>query len=115
MIKQLVIGFALSLAASASAQEVQQPQVIQFVAVQNCTPLPNLLDSISKYNEEPLFQATTITQNAQTGRWYQGRSMMLVNWETTSFTFVTVYPDGIACIQATGSGFEPWTQPPTEQ
>ena len=118
MIKQPALGIALALVVTsftAGAQEPpQQPQsstAKQFIAVQQCDDVMKIMDTITKYAENPLFQAQTITQSANNGEWYEGTSMMFVNWETSTYSFVTLYPDGTACMQAIGKEFRPYEGP----
>lgn len=118
MIKQLALGLALALVVTSftvSAQEApqrpQSPTAKQFIAVQACDNVIKIMDTIAKYTENPLFQAQTITQNANNGQWYEGKSMMFVNWKTGTYSFVTLYPDGTACMQAIGKEFEPYGGP----
>ena len=128
MIKQQALGIALALVVNpftAGAQEAPQrpespsielppqtrPTAKQFIAVQQCDDVIKMMDTIAKYTENPLFEAQTITQSATNGQWYQGKSMMFVNWETGSYSFVTLYPDGTACMQAIGKEFQPYGGP----
>jgi len=118
MIKQLALGIALALVVNpftAGAQESpttpQSPTAKQFIAVQQCDDVIKIMETISKYTENPLFEAQTITQSATNGQWYEGKSMMFVNWETGTYSFVTLYPDGTACMQAIGKEFKPYEGP----
>ena len=118
MIKQLALGIALALVVNpftAGAQESpttpQSPTAKQFIAVQQCDDVIKIMETIAKYTENPLFETQTITQNANNGQWYEGKSMMFVNWETGTYSFVTLYPDGTACMQAIGKEFKPYEGP----
>jgi hypothetical protein len=116
MIKQPALGIALALVVTpftAGAQETppQSPTAKQFIAVQACDDVIKIMDTIAKYRENPLFQSQTITQSANSGEWYEGKSMMFVNWETSTYSFVTLYPDGTACMQAIGREFRPYEGP----
>jgi len=116
MIKQQALGIALALVVTpftAGAQETppQSPTAKQFIAVQACDDVIKIMDTIAKYRENPLFQSQTITQSANSGEWYEGKSMMFVNWETSTYSFVTLYPDGTACMQAIGREFRPYEGP----
>ena len=99
-----VLGLII-IATTATAQE-NQPK--QFIAVQACDDVIKIMETISKYTENPLFEAQTITQSATNGQWFEGKSMMFVNWETGTYSFVTLYPDGTACMQAIGKEFQPY-------
>ena len=99
--------------ASLRAQEApeQSPTAKQFIAVQQCDDVIKIMETIAKYTENPLFETQTITQNANNGQWYEGKSMMFVNWGTGTYSFVTLYPDGTACMQAIGKEFKPYEGP----
>ena len=110
--RNLVLAvLGLCIATTAFAQEQKTPTAKQFIAVQACDDVIKIMDTIAKYTENPLFQAQTITQNANNGQWYNGKSMMFVNWETGTYSFVTLYPDGTACMQAIGKEFRPYEGP----
>ena len=118
MIKQLALGLALALvvvptvvSAQEAPQRPQSPTAKQFIAVQDCDDVIKIMETISKYTENPLFEAQTITQSANNGQWYEGKSMMFVNWETGTYSFVTLYPDGTACMTAVGKEFQPYSGP----
>lgn len=102
------VGLALLMGSPVQAQE--QPQQKYFLHQQPCDSVISLMMTIEKYREEPLFEANTISQNAN-GQWYEGKSMMFVNWETGTYSFVTLYPDGTGCMQAIGKEFKPYDGP----
>lgn len=108
--KKLVLGIicCFGLVSNVAAQEEQQPQEKRFLVSQICDEVFNIMNHINRYEEEPLFQATTMTQHAVNGQWYEGSSMMFVNWDTQTYSFITLYPDGTACVQAVGTDFTPY-------
>ena len=108
--RNLVLA-VLGLVIIATTAIAQENQIKQFIAVQQCDDVIKMMDTISKYTEEPLFEAQTITQSATTGQWFEGKSMMFVNWETGTYSFVTLYPDGTGCMQAIGKEFKPYEGP----
>jgi len=116
MWKQLALGLVLlSIVAPASAQEEPQPQQPLtgprlFYVQQQCDSVQQLMTNIAKYTENPLFESTVISQHVS-GEWFQGRGMMFVNPDTGTFSFVVLYPDGTACMQAVGNRFEPYSGP----
>lgn len=115
MYKQLALGLALALVVTpftAGAQEApstpsEQQTTKTFIVAQPCSDVAVIMQTISKYQEEPLFQTTTLSQHTS-GRWFEGSSMMFVNWQTGTYSFVTLYPDGTACMQAVGTNFKPY-------
>ena len=101
-----VLGLII-IATTAIAQE-NQPKA--FITRATCEPVGMMMNNIAKYKEEPLFEARTILQHVN-GEWFEGKSMMFVNWETGTYSFVTLYPDGTACMQAIGREFRPYEGP----
>ena len=101
-----VLGLII-IATTATAQE-NQPKT--FITRAACEPVGMMMNSIAEYEEEPLFEARTMLQHVN-GEWFEGSSMMFVNWETGTYSFVTLYPDGTACMTAVGVEFEPYSGP----
>lgn len=126
MTKQLVLGLALALVivpTVVSAQEVtppltppsleQPPSAVQpktFITRALCEPVGIMMNNIAKYEEEPLFEARTILQHVN-GQWFEGQSMMFVNQSTGTYSLITLYPDGTACMTAVGREFMPYGGP----
>mgnify|MGYP000456172889 FL=1 len=126
MIKQLVLGLALALVivpTVVSAQEAplpltppsleQPPSAVQpktFITRALCEPVGIMMNNIAKYEEEPLFEARTILQHVN-GQWFEGQSMMFVNQSTGTYSLITLYPDGTACMTAVGREFMPYGGP----
>ena len=113
MYKQLAFGLALALVATptiTNAQQEPQQQTKTLVVAQICDPVGVMMQTIQRYQEEPLFQTQTVTQHVS-GEWFEGSSMFFVNQETGTYSMVTLYPDGTACMQATGTNFEPYSGP----
>ena len=92
---------------TAGAQEAQSKK---FITQQICEPVMQMMTNIAEYQEEPLFEAATITQHVN-GEWFEGKSMMFVNQETGTYSFITLYPDGTGCMQAVGNKFQPYGGP----
>lgn len=126
MTKQLVLGLALALVivpTVVSAQEMpppltppsleQPPSAVQpktFITRALCEPVGIMMNNIAKYEEEPLFEARTILQHVN-GQWFEGQSMMFVNQSTGTYSLITLYPDGTACMTAVGREFMPYGGP----
>lgn len=126
MTKQLVLGLALALVivpTVVSAQEMpppltppsleQPPSAVQpktFITRALCEPVGIMMNNIAKYEEEPLFEARTILQHVN-GQWFEGQSMMFVNQSTGTYSLITLYPDGTACMTAAGREFMPYGGP----
>ena len=104
MIKILAaLALALTTSAAAAAQDKKY-----FNTRLDCAPLPQIMQEVvAAYDEQPLFIGQSITQDLQ-GRLYQGGAMMFVNQTTGTWSVITMYADGIACVSAFGNDFEPY-------
>ena len=92
-----------------AAPALAQQQKI-FTVAQLCDPVETMMQTIAKYQEEPLFQAKTIQQHTS-GQWFEGSTMMFVNPDTQTYSMLTLYPDGTACMTAVGTEFQPYGGP----
>lgn len=100
-----LIALILILAAPAVAQDYQY-----FYTRQNCGPAPLMMqEAVITYNEKALFTAIGMTFGS-TGVPYTGGSMFLVNQDTGTWTLLTIYEDGTACVTAVGGEFEPFVE-----
>lgn len=96
----------LILATPAVAQEADK----YFYTRQQCGPAVEMMqDAVIGYNELALFTGTGLAFSVE-GTPYQGGSMFFVNQDTGTWTLLTLYGDGTACITALGTDFEPYTQ-----
>ena len=97
----------LVLAMPAVAQESEDKY---FYTRQQCGPAVEMMqDAVIGYNELALFTGTGLTFGVE-GIPYQGGSIFFVNQDTGTWTLLTLYGDGTACITAIGTDFEPYTQ-----
>jgi hypothetical protein len=93
----------LVLTTGAIAQELDQ----WFLTRQECGPLSEMMDTVSYYNETPLFMGTGMTFSLD-GVPFVGGSMFFVNQDSGTWTLLTLYADGNACMTAVGTEFEPY-------
>lgn len=92
------------LAPSAFAQELKQ-----FITAQPCDDAFTMASKItSEYGEEPLFVSNGNQLSARTGEWYSSSMMYFVNQDSGTWSLVSLYPDGTACMVAAGTNFEPF-------
>ncbi len=103
------VGISI-LAGTAFAQEEQQSK--RFITTQACDPVAKISDIVmNKYGETPLFRSEGLQFAAQTGQPFQSAMMMFVNQDTGTWSLVSLYPDGMACMVANGRKFEPYSGP----
>lgn len=101
-----VIGLT---AGPALAQE--QPKEKKFFTSQSCDnpfTMTNLI--INEYGEQPLFTGQGLQFHVN-GQAYASDMMYFVNQETGSWSLVSLYPDGTACMVANGRNFSPYNGP----
>lgn len=80
-----------------------------FYTRQECMPLPRMLENtMKKYGEEALFVGNGLTI-AQDGTPFTGGTMFLVNQDTGTWSLITLYQDGTACLSAAGTDFDPFS------
>lgn len=109
MLKQLIALALVVTTLTASAQEAPQPSKL-FLVQQTCDPVDKMMQTVARYQEQPLFQTRTISQHPS-GEWFEGSSMFFVNQDTGTYSMITLYPDDTACMQAVGTDFEPYVGP----
>lgn len=98
-----LVCFALVTAVFAQSIEKKY-----FVTRQECQDARTVMEKlVNKYNESALFTGQTI-QFDPNGTPYTGGGMFLVNQDTGTWTLITLYADGSACVTAVGNEFEPY-------
>ena len=98
----IVLIFMVS---SASTQELKGKT---FITKQPCAPVVDMLRTPAKYGEKMLFTGEGVQFSAADGRPYDGGAFFFVNRDTGTWTLISVYGDGIACLVANGKNFEPY-------
>ena len=110
---RLLLACAVSislLATTAFAQEQNQGK--RFITTQACDPVAKMSDIVmNKYGEMPLFQGEGIQFAAPTGQPYNSAMMFFVNQDSGTWSLVSLYADGTACMVANGRDFEPYSGP----
>ena len=110
---RLLLACAVSislLATTAFAQEQNQSK--RFITTQACDPVVKMSDVVmNKYGEQPLFQGEGIQFAAPTGQPYKSAMMFFVNQDSGTWSLVSLYEDGTACMVANGRNFEPYSGP----
>lgn len=103
MFKILVTSAVVLTATAASAQNLRY-----FATTQECGEARAMVQANPiAYGETPLFSLETTTITAQ-GQPVQGASLFFVNQTSGTWTMLTMYRDGTACVSAAGIDFEPY-------
>lgn len=100
---RLALALLLGLSTSAIAQDRRL-----FYTRQECAPVAQMVrDTAMQYGETALFtgENTTLGPN---GEPFRGGAMFFVNQQTGTWTLLTLYQDGVACVSAAGVDFEPY-------
>lgn len=109
MLRLINLAFILCLIAPiVSAQETPK----RFLTTQACDPVMKMSNLvISKYGEQPLFQGEGLVFAAPTGQPYRSSMMFFVNQDSGTWSLISLYPDGTACMVANGKNFKPYSGP----
>ena len=100
--------FSVLLVVFYSTQALAQDRS-NFYTRQSCGPVLEMLaENVHEFEEKPLFSGSGIVISTD-GMPYQGGAMFFVNQTTGTWSLLTLYPDGTACITAAGSQFEPYS------
>lgn len=92
----------VAFATVASAQEIKY-----MTTAQECTDVDSMIMSIVPYGELPLFTGQ-VRQYGLERDMYMGNMMFGVNQDTGTWSLISLWPDGTACLVATGENFEPF-------
>ena len=108
MFKQILYTLPLVFFAFVTVVFAQSSNNKYFMTRQECSPLPEMMDTVmNKYGETALFTGESLTF-APDGTPFRGGAMFLVNQDTGSWSLITLYGDGYACMTALGIDFEPY-------
>lgn len=79
-----------------------------FYTRQECDPAETVMQNLVQgYGETALFTGQGIQFDYE-GTPFTGGAMFLVNQTTGTWTLITLYGDGTACVTAVGNEFEPF-------
>lgn len=93
------IGCFLVLTSCAAAEPMY--------TLQQCKPLMELAQDLGVYGEDVLFVGNTVQQHIS-GAYFDGYMLFQVNQETGTWSMVTLFTDGMACVTAVGENFQPY-------
>ena len=97
------IAVSLLLIQPLAAQEFKS-----FHAKQLCGPWKDVATTLKEYNEDILFTADGIQISLQNESFKSGM-LFQVNQDTGTWSLVSIYSDGTACVVATGTAFRPYS------
>ena len=89
----------------------EQSQAKTYFTRQPCDAFEKLFTTMEKYNEELLFTSDGLQFSAQTGQPSTGAMFFFVNQDTGTWSLISLYTDGMSCMVANGTKFEPYTGP----
>jgi len=106
---RLALAFVLGLSTTLSVNAQSSDKFLY--TRQGCDPFEKIIDVMTnKYGEQPLFVGQGLQFGMQ-GETYTGGAMFLVNQNTGTWSLLTLYGDGTACVTAVGTNFEPYSGP----
>jgi|TARA_B110000908_G_scaffold166871_1_gene218775 hypothetical protein len=108
--KYLIALSLIFTVSSASTQETMpQPNNMKtFITKQPCAPFSEMLKTPAKYGESMLFTGTGLQFGAQGTQPFTGGMFFFTNQDTGTWTMLSVYGDGMACMVANGREFAPY-------
>jgi len=109
---RLALAFVLGLSTTLSVNAQSSEKFLY--TRQGCDPFEKVIDVMTnKYGEQPLFVGEGLQFGMQ-GETYTGGAMFLVNQVTGSWSLIHLYGDGMACVTAVGTKFEPYSASTTQ-
>ena len=99
----LILG--LTFVSSVSAQESKR-----FHVSQPCEIANKIFATVDSYGETPLFVGTGIQFGAENNTPFRGGAMFFVNQDTGTWSLISLYSDGMACMVSVGTDFEPYSE-----
>ena len=105
---RLALAFVLGLTTFAPYANSQETDKKYFMTRQECDPAIDMIEVLKKYDEKPLFTGLGMQFSYQ-GQPFTGGSMFFVNQDTGTWSLITLYADGTACMTAIGTEFQPYT------
>jgi len=89
--------------------QAQETTKKYFYTRQECEPVDTvMLNLVQKYGEMALFTGQGIQFDYE-GTPFTGGVMFMVNQDTGTWTLITLYGDGTACVTAVGNEFGPFS------
>ena len=104
-----LINLAFILCLTAPIVSAQDQQAKTFYTKQPCAPFAEMLKTPAKYGESMLFTGTGLQFGMQGNQPFTGGMFFFTNQDTGTWTMISVYGDGMACMVANGREFAPYT------
>jgi hypothetical protein len=105
-----IIKLALSGMILPSVIYAQERPTQYFYTKQICANVLVALDSAAQFGETLLFTGSGYTVNLEEVP-FLGGMFFFVNQDTGTFSIISIYEDGTACLVLSGEGFAPYTGP----
>jgi hypothetical protein len=78
--------------------------------MQPCDVAEKMSKTVKKYNEEPLFTSLGVQFDSnQQASPVRSDMIFFVNQDTGTWSLISVYTDGMACMIASGRDFKPYS------
>lgn len=100
-----IVYSTILLTSTVSAQE----QVPPFISAQPCAPMQEVAVQTLQYKEETLFKGMMLQRHAS-GQYVNSSMVFTVNQDTGTWSLISLYDNGYACMVANGSQFEPFIE-----
>lgn len=104
------LALAVVLGLSVNPAIAQEDTSKRFYTMQGCDQWEKMAAVTGKYNEEILFIGD-IRQFHQSGQPYNGGMLFSVNQDTGTWSLISLWPDGTACMVGSGENFSPYLSP----
>tara|TARA_B110000908_G_scaffold167222_1_gene219786 strand:- start:36 stop:413 length:378 start_codon:yes stop_codon:yes gene_type:complete len=103
----LLLVFTVS-SASTQEQPLSGANNKTFITKQLCGEFQAMLKTPKMRGEQLLFTGNGLQFSYDDGRPYTGGAFFFVNQDTGTWSFISVYGDGIACLVSLGKDFTPY-------
>jgi hypothetical protein len=104
-----LINLAFILCLTAPIVSAQDRPDKTFYTKQPCAPFAEMLKAPAKYGESMLFTGTGLQFGMQSNQPFTGGMFFFTNQDTGTWTMLSVYGDGYACMVANGRDFKPYS------
>jgi hypothetical protein len=108
ILNAFIAGILVLLPATVLSQE-QETKF--FLTTQPCAPVIQMTNTVmNKYGEKPLHSGRGMQRSSSDSKEYWSSMMFFVNQDSGTWTLVSLYDDGTACLVANGQDFKPYTR-----
>lgn len=108
MLTAIIAGIIAMLPATVLSQEQNEKF---FLTTQPCAPVIQMTNTImNTYGEKPLHSGRGMQRSSSDNKEYWSSMMFFVNQDSGTWTLVSLYDDGTACLVANGGEFKPYSK-----